>query len=339
MADKNDVENMIAQIQEEAQSAAELISRREQALVSDQSDLSYTEELFGKTNQISINDLMEKAGVTSEEFQTLCDKDPTMIQRIGGGKTCEDLAEAAYEKAHGNPLTGSCLGGVQAIFGKAGQSDSLAIKSPKVQEIRLSKSYQGGSNGGAVGYVALEEGNNFITVTIDNKAYGTKDNLYSPENNDMNALFAGCQPGVVMTVDDIVDDNLRTKKGNTGGGKYGHIAVATDHRIGSNRAWGSDGEQSIFNFPRYGAKAHAFFPKNAMANKEDAENLIALACKRKNKELEEAGYTKPLEPEVTPLEVAPIKIASQSTINSNLITMVAQKGRKRDKIMTGTIPL
>jgi hypothetical protein len=59
-------------------------------------DDTYAQVCGGEAkDKVTITSLMEQAGVTSADFQAVCNEHPELLGEIGGGKTCEALAKAA----------------------------------------------------------------------------------------------------------------------------------------------------------------------------------------------------------------------------------------------------
>lgn len=229
------------------------------------------QRLQDEDGNVSIQTLLDR-GITPDMFQSLCDENPQMIQCIGGGPTCDSLARAADQKAStAGRMEGKCLAGVKDIYQRA-QVDSLQYGNSATNLYRQQRSYQGTSNGGSSGYVALENSGDFISVSIPNQAYGTSNRRYTDQDNNMNGLVSGLRPGVTITIDDILDQNMRQTKGDTPGGRWGHIAVSTSR----DGEFCCDGRQQSFNFPRYGENVHICFPKDACVDKNIAMQLIAM---------------------------------------------------------------
>ena len=224
---------------------------------------------------MSVHELMEKYGVTAEDFQAVCEENPQLITCVGGGKTCEELAKSAdrvqTKYQNGQPITGKCLPGVRSIYSQC-KNDSLSCKAAQEAIVRSRLPYQS-TNGGGNGFVALEASGNYITLAIENKAYGTPKN--SAENAEMNRFVKGVQPGITLTVDSIEDPAMRQKCGNNNGGKYGHIAVKRH-----DNCWGCDFKQDTINFSRYGRYARVCVPTDAIVSGKYTQKLIERAQNR-----------------------------------------------------------
>lgn len=226
----------------------------------------------------SIQELMAEYNVLPDDFQTLCNKDPEIIKAIGGGKSCENLANAADKVRtkynRGIAVTGYCLPGVRNIYNKC-QNDSLSCQPAQTAIVASRLPYQK-TNGGGNGYVALEASGNYVVFAIENKAYGKQ--RRGPEEQAMNDMVQQVQPGITLTVDSIENTQMRIKTGNTNGGKYGHIAVK---RHDGN--WGCDFNQKSINFTRYGKYTRICVPKDAYVSEEYAQKLIETAKERQQK--------------------------------------------------------
>jgi len=229
----------------------------------------------GDSDNVSISTLLESGEINVDAFQSLCDKDPTLLHHIGGGSTLTALGRVAsdkYRAACGSGKSGGqCLTGVVEIYNAAHVDSLNYYNNPLAVQYRQDHPYQGGCNGGSSGYVILSGSGDFIDISVKNQAYGRSNERYTPEDQYMNSIINGLQSGVTVTVDDISDKDLRIAKGNTGGGRWGHIAVKCD------QGFCCDIAQSKFNFPRYGEYMHVCFPKDALVDKQTAMKIIAEA--------------------------------------------------------------
>lgn len=227
--------------------------------------------------RIKISDLMEKNGVTAEDFQAVYEKNPEIINDLGGGETCKKLARSADKVVTkykgGLPLTGKCLPGVREIYNRE-RVDSLACDEARKALLESRKPFQK-TNGGGNGYVALEASGDYIIIKIENKAYNKPKN--GTENKEMNDMIKKVKPGITVTLDPIDDSTLRAKNGN--GGKYGHIAVKRNDGY-----WGCDFKQQTINFSRYGEYWRICTPKDAEISSKYAQMLIETANERQQKQ-------------------------------------------------------
>lgn len=218
-------------------------------------------------NRISISDLMKKNGVSAQDFQAICNQYPDLAFDIGGGATCNRLANAAT-KVKAKSSSHSCLSGVRGIYQRANIASLNCAKAQRAL-LKSRKPYQN-NNGGGNAYEALNASGDYLVVSIKNTAYGKGKS--SPENKALNAQIQNINPGVTLTVDSISNDRDRIAAGNTPGGIFGHIAVK-----GNDQKWGSDFKQSTVNFARYGENIRFCFPKDATVSPEFAQLLIEQA--------------------------------------------------------------
>lgn len=249
---------------------------------------AYEDKQESQQQKTTITDLIDKNGVKPEDFQAVCDEHPELIYAIGGGNTCSALANAAddvvtrYVRKKGKMVasTGGCLPGTRRIYANASKDynipDSLNNEDSRRAIVESRLPYQK-NNGGGNGYVALEASGDYITVSIENTAYGKQKN--DPMNHEMNEKVRNIQPGITITIDSIEDVQTRKLLGNTAGGIYGHIAVKRN-----DGNWGCDFNQHSINFARYGKYARICIPKDAEISEEYAQLLIEQAQKRQEQE-------------------------------------------------------
>lgn len=251
-------------------------------------DEAYLQACGGEEkDKVSINDLMQQAGVRGEDFQAVCNENPELLGAVGGGKTCEALAKAADDVktkyVGGKAQVGMCKSGVDAIHYNAASkyglpTDSLhsADSTKAIAQYRKERPYQGSSNGGCNLYAGLESSNDYVTVAVKNEAY--RKTKGGQEDKRMNQLLLQCQPGVTVTVDAVEDRKIA--QAQTAGGKWGHTVVRANKTKSAGRPWACDFEQGDINFPRYGEYAHVCFPKDAYVSKDYAKMLIEKAMNR-----------------------------------------------------------
>jgi hypothetical protein len=227
------------------------------------------------SENIPLQFMMDKVGVTSEDVQTLISENPEVLSQIIPGRTNKALAKSSDKVKGGGD--GHCLSGVQKIFDNAGLlgilSGSTSQWPEKIGGCR--------SNSACNAYVPLEKSGKFITVSIDNKAYNTS--TWSNENQEMRDFVRNFPAGTIIITDNKITDenqdrNYRElqKIYGTGGGMHGHITVKSN--IGS---YNSDIiEASGPNFSRYGEQVFISLPKDIQFSPEQAKQLIAISQKR-----------------------------------------------------------
>jgi len=301
-----------------------------------------------QTDKVSVQDLLDKAGVTSEDFQAVCDQHPELIQHIGGGATCGVLGTVATtvkneyttdKNGKKKVKAGRCHSGVIEIHRKANNivergknpdtkgamTDSLFTQEAKQagETYRKERPYQGGSNGGCSEVAMFKASDDYVTVAVPNKAYGKYKGC--KESQELNSLFYGVQPGVTITVDSIEDNAMRKRQGNTNGGKWGHCAVKR-----KDGRFACDFVQTSIDFSRYGEYAHACFPKDASVPKEYAQMLIEQAQKRMGG-IEQTQIVENTQTKVNEQMQTPVSQNEQTTTQSARVSSVSLKDLLKQK--------
>ena len=238
--------------------------------------LALSEEV--SSENIPLQSMMDKAGVTSEDVQTLISENPEILSQIIPGNTNKALARSSDKVKGGGD--GHCLSGVQKIFDNAGLlgilSGSTSQWPEKIGGCRC--------NSACNAHVPLEKSGMFITVSIDNKAYNTS--KWSNENQEMRDLVSNFPAGTIIITDNKITDENQDRNYKelekiygTGGGMHGHITVKSN-----KGSYNSDIiEASGPNFSRYGEQVLIPLPKDIQFSPEQAKQLIEISQERQAK--------------------------------------------------------
>ncbi|MBQ8750644.1 MAG: hypothetical protein IJZ30_03290 [Alphaproteobacteria bacterium] len=245
------------------------------------------EELYEKakgakiSSNVSVNDLMENAGVTVDDMQAVINENPEILFQFKSGPTSAKLARSA-DRVNG-ALAQNCLAGVQTIFDNARCAGILSGDSAK-----WPKKIGGGRHNSACNsYIPLEESGKFITVSVENKAHNHS--KHSPENEQMREFCQKMPEGSIVICDNKIPDYFEGRRYNSlvnqygeGGPVHGHICVKDNHG-----QFKSDGtEPNGPNFARYGETVRFSIPKDMEVPKEVALTLIKQAEIRRQNEQE-----------------------------------------------------
>lgn len=227
---------------------------------------------------VSIQSLMDKAGVKMADIQAAVNKNPELLFDVKPGDTAESLARAANRVT--GKASGSCTLGVQKIFAAAGMGALLdganGMWPEKFKEAK-------GSNSGCNAYIPLEKSEKFITVSLDNKAYQRYGGGSShTEAAEAMGSFAERLPaGTVLSIDNKLDDySGRRLPQDNAGIVHGHTCVKPKKQGYACDGWQIRGP----NFARYGAKVHASIAVDSSVNKDFALEIIKAAERRREQE-------------------------------------------------------
>lgn len=217
-------------------------------------------------DRVTIETLMKRCGVTAEDMQVVANEHPEIISQIGGGSTCQRLADEASRR--GGRALGQCGGGTRRIYEAAGCAND-SINSPAARyardQYRQNYPFKGRDPGADSFYIGLEASGNYVSIDVENRAYrGTKG---GHEDCQMNGYLRTVQPGVTVSFDCVFDRGI--SQAGTAGGKWGHVAVKRN-----DGKFQCDGTQQSINCARYGPQIHVSFPKNASIPREYALLLI-----------------------------------------------------------------
>ena len=230
------------------------------------------------SENISLQSMIEKAGVTKEDVQALISQNPEILSELIPGKTNKLLANASDKVKGGG--AGHCLGGVQAIFDRAGLAGILSGQTAqwpdKIEGCR--------SNSACNAYYPLEKSGKFITVSIENKAFNT--NTWSDENKEMRSFVSGFPAGTIIITENKIADEYQgrsyrdlEKIYGSGGGIHGHIAIKSN-----SGSYNSDiREVSGPNFSKYGENVIISLPNDIQFTPEQAKELIKISQERQEK--------------------------------------------------------
>lgn len=224
------------------------------------------DEISNGQEQVTIETLMRQAGVTAEDIQVVANTHPEIISRIGGGRTCERLADEASRR--GGRALGQCGGGTRRIYEAAGCAND-SINSPAARyardQYRRNYPFKGNDPGADSFYIGLEASGNYVSIDIENHAY--RKARGGQEDREMNEYLRTVQPGVTVSFDCVFERDI--SQAGTAGGKWGHVAVKRN-----DGKFQCDGTQSSINCARYGPQIHVSFPKDASIPREYALLLI-----------------------------------------------------------------
>ncbi|MBR2136519.1 MAG: hypothetical protein IJ852_00970 [Alphaproteobacteria bacterium] len=247
------------------------------------------DEISNGQEQVTIETLMRQAGVTAEDIQVVANAHPEIISQIGGGKTCEEAARSASSR--GGVARGQCGSGTRKVLVGARGMSCDSIQSNVAQNARAEYSrslgFQKGQAGGDSVYIGLEATGNYISIDIENEAYGKTTTYNGPLDRSMWTTVSKISPGAVLSFDPIFDPVWRQQAaaghktyGNTpwtAGAIWGHAGVMTNDEDVQ-----CDGRQKRIPFSRYGPQIHVSYPKDAFVPKEYALLCIQQAQERAN---------------------------------------------------------
>ena len=230
------------------------------------------------SENVSLESMIEKVGVSKEDVQTLISQNPEMLSQLIPGKTNISLAKASDKVKGGGE--GHCLGGVQAIFDNAGFTGILSGETAQwPDKIRGCR-----SNSACNAYYPLEKSGKFITVSIANKAYNS--NTWSDKNKEMRSFVSDFPAGTIIITENKIADEYQgrsyrdlEKMYGSGGGIHGHIAIKSN-----TGSYNSDiREISGPNFSKYGENVLISLPKDIQFTREQAKELIKISQERQEK--------------------------------------------------------
>ena len=229
----------------------------------------------------SIAELMEKAGVNSEDIQEVFSENKDLLKDLVPGQNASALAKSA-DKVKGENK-GGCLGGAQNIFISARLGDILCGSNPDWPD----KIKGCDSNSACNAYIPLEKSGKFINVTFDNIAYNKS--RTSPESQELVSFSKTLPAGsIVITDNKLADSHLGrryTELSNmygTGGKLHGHIAIKDNHGL-----YKEEGVAIAPSFHNYGKTFKVSLSTDYKVPKELAMKLIAAKENRETKEIEQ----------------------------------------------------
>lgn len=247
------------------------------------------------TSEITIDELIQEYGVRPEDIQVVANEHPEIATKIHGGKTMNTLSNSVRtKKARGT--VGHCAGGTYDYY-TAAPDTAVIVTSPAFAQgrieyakednkARFKKNSKKQLDPGADSfYRGLEQTGKFISIDVDNKAYGLNTRNGGAADKEMDAYLKSLPPGATVSFDCYEDRS--SPKANTGGGKWGHVGIVGD----DNYMMHCDFNQSDVDNARYGKQLHVCYPTDAYVPAEYAEMLIEQAKKREN----DKNYTYPPE--------------------------------------------
>lgn len=227
---------------------------------------------------ISVQELMDKVGVTKADIQAVIDKNPEMLMEISGGEINRKLAQAA-NKARYDGTRGKCTLGVQTMFANAGMGEINAANNPNWPPKERGAE---GSNSACNMHIVLERSGEFTTVHIPNKAYSRRGSTEdkSKENQEMNDFIERLASGTPISIDNKVDEYRgRALPTNNQGIIHGHTGIINDrHNLAC------DFEQiNGVNFGRYGKNVNISIAKDSGMSKDLAKECIKAKLEREQR--------------------------------------------------------
>ncbi len=227
--------------------------------------------------QMTIEELMSQGGITKADIQAVINENPSMLHEFTGGETNRKLAKAANNIK--DPTVGKCTKGVQNIYCKAGMGDMIAANNPNWPAKERGAQ---GSNSACNLYIPLERSGEFITVTVENKAYkrGVGYSINSKENKEMNDFVRSLPTGTTICIDNKADEFIgRKMPTDNQGWIHGHTGV-----INERHNMACDFEQvNGVNFGRYGQEVKISLAKDVTVNEDFITKCMEKKLEREQK--------------------------------------------------------
>lgn len=228
---------------------------------------------------ITIDDLLKKAGVKAQDFQTLINKEVTLdnkaklIKAITPGRRNKTLASAA-DRTTGS-CAGDCLSGVQRMLVPNIYTDATSpLSAVNPQWKKYTK--RGEKNEASDARFMLDSSGDFITLAVNNEAYMQPGN--SQGNKNMKKFNRSLPAGTIA----ITERNSDKSKGlNNKGSKAGHIWVKDNKGRSCSDGVQPDGPA---DFNRYGKHMFVCLSRDCKIPKEMALKLIEIAQTRQQLE-------------------------------------------------------
>ncbi len=224
------------------------------------------------SGQMSIQDLLEKTGVTKADIQAVVDQNPEMAFCFTPGEKGKAIYNAA-RRITGLPQ-GKCLSGMQAIVANSGIGVDIGRNNPDWPKTEIGA---GRSNSACNISIPLEKSGQFITVELNNEAYQKK--TLSPEYRKMQELNSKIPIGTIVSIDNKLPDEVSGRRARTNSEKHGHTWTSR-----GNGEYASDGVERNIHFSNYGKKMYLSYASDCSVPKEMALKCIEQAQIRQQKE-------------------------------------------------------
>ncbi len=224
------------------------------------------------SSELSIQELLEKTGVTQADIQAVVDKNPDMAFCFTPGEKGKAICKTARQVT-GQPQ-GKCLSGMQTIVANSGIGIDIGRNNPDWPETEVGA---GRSNSACNISVPLEKTGQFITVALDNEAYQKQG--FSPEYLKMQEINGKIPIGTIVSIDNKLPDEISGRKIRTSSEKHGHTWTPC-----GNGVYASDGVERNIHFHNYGKKVYMSYATDCTVPKEMALKCIEQAQIRQQKE-------------------------------------------------------